>query len=97
MNTPITSFRTHTGDIVTGAVLTDALKAVGDDWERMERAIRKQDTYAAHVSEERKDANLERGLISAQRIRDGHVTSFTIAQRLNTKLTGECIALLPKG
>lgn len=33
---------------------------------------------------------------SAQRIREGKETGFWLWQRINTVLTGECVALLPK-
>lgn len=90
----MTTFRTHTGEIVTGQRLHDALNAVADDWATLGRAIRKEDRYADHVSEETKDAALAEMLARADAIRHGDLGSFTIWQRVNTKLTGECVALL---
>ena len=89
------TFRTHTGEIVTGDRLTAALNAVADDWAENARAIRREDRYASHVTEDRKDENLAQGLAYAEKIRRGEATGFTTWQRVNTALTGECVALLP--
>lgn len=89
------AFRTHTGEIVTGPRLQDALNAVADDWATLGRDIREQDHYASHVSEEKKDEDLRRMLNGADAVRRGEVNSLTIWQRVNEKLTGECVALLP--
>lgn len=88
------SFRTHTGETVQGERLQTALDAVADDWAALGHAIRREDAYASHVSEEAKDQRLARDLESADRIRRGEVKSFAIWQRVNEKLTGECVALL---
>lgn len=89
------SFKTHSGEVFTGAPLEAALSAVAEDWAALGRRIRKADNYAEHVTEEQKDTALERMLTSARRISEGHVESLTIAQRLNEKPTGECVSLLP--
>lgn len=86
-------FRTHTGEIVSGQRLTDALNTVADDWAEMSRKIRQQDHYAAHVTEEQKDHYLDKGLQFSEEIRAGKTTGFTTWQRINTKLTGECVGL----
>lgn len=91
---PVEAFRTHGGEVVTGERLQAALAAVADDWAALAERIRQADNYAPHVSEQTKDDALKRSLAHAERIRAGHVESLTIAQRLNTKLTGQCIALL---
>ena len=90
------TFRTHTGEMVQGERLQEALNAVADDWAANAYAIRREDAYASHVSEARKDERLARGLEAADRIRQGEIQSFTIWQRVNEKLTGECVALLPR-
>lgn len=72
-----------------------ALDAVADDWAELGRAIRTEDRYADHVSEETKEKALCDMLLRAEAIRLGDLGSFTIWQRVNTKLTGECVALLP--
>lgn len=87
-------FRTHTGELVTGDRLQAAFDTVANDWANLARAIRAEDHYAPHVSEETKEANLSRGLAEAERVRAGKIENFTIWQRVNTVLTGECIALL---
>jgi hypothetical protein len=89
-------FTTHTGEIVTGQRLQDALNIVADKQIEISKGIRKQDLYADHVTEETKDLNLQRGIELAEKIRNGVFDNFTIWQRINTELTGECVALLPK-
>lgn len=90
------AFRTHTGEIVSGERLAAALASVADDWADMERAIRREGHYASHVTEAEKDAALAKGLAFAEQIRKGETTGFTTWQRINTKLTGECVALFAK-
>jgi len=90
------SFKTHNGEVVKGERLKKALNHVADKWAENAKAIRKNDNYASHVTESTKDLRLEQGLRFAEYVRAGHIESFTISQRVNTFLTGECIALLPK-
>ena len=92
---PIEKFQTHTREIVKGRRLKDALNHVADFWRDNAIAIRESDDYASHVTEARKDENMNSQIRSSEYIRAGHVESFTISQRVNTYLTGECIALLP--
>ena len=87
-------FKTHTGEIVTGERLQSALKQVANDWRDIARAIRSKDLYASHVTEETKDARLAEALDRADKIEAGNVGSFTIWQRVNTVLTGECVGFL---
>lgn len=88
------SFRTHTGEIVTGERLQAALNTVADDWACMAHAIRKEDAYADHVTEAQKETYLARDLEFAELIRNGQTYGFTTWQRINTELTGQCVALL---
>lgn len=87
--------RTHTGEIVTGPRLTAALNKVADDWANLACAIRGEDAFASHVTEETKEQALTEMLERAEAIRNGDIGSFTIWQRVNEVLTGECVALLP--
>jgi hypothetical protein len=90
-------FRAHTGELVTGQRLADAIEAVATDWENLARAIRKEDAYASHVAEQTKEENMLAMIEAANNLRaDGPGMSFTFWQRINTRLTGECVALLPK-
>ena len=87
--------RTHTGEIVTGARLAAARDKVANDWVALANGIRFEDAYADHVSEERKIKAHMQDLDFAEGIRNGHAPiGFTIWQRINTELTGECVALL---
>lgn len=88
------SFRTHTGEIITGERLTAALNTVANDWADNAHAIRAEDAYADHVTEAAKEHYLAEGLAFAEEIRRGETTGFTTWQRINTALTGECVALL---
>lgn len=90
----MTEHRTHTGEIVTGPRLQAALAAVADDWTALAHAIRHEDAYASHVTEADKDRYLADDLELAERIRAGNVARFTVWQRVNLALTGECVALL---
>lgn len=91
-------FRTHTGEIIEGERLTKACHAVADFWRDNAYGIRKQDLYASHVTEKTKDKILQEQLEQAERIRNGtEPVGFWLWQRINTELTGECVALLPKG
>ena len=72
-----------------------ARESVANWWADNARAIRQSDCYASHVTEETKDEMLTRGLETAERVRRGEMDcNFTIWQRINTELTGECVALL---
>lgn len=90
------TFRTHTGEIVKGQRLKDALNKVADEWARNAKAIRTEDEYASHVTEAIKDDCLLKGLRRAEEIRIGNVNSFTAWQDINTAITDECVAFLPK-
>lgn len=89
-------FRTHAGEIVEGERLNAALAKVSDDWRQLGFDIANEDAYAPHVTQAEKDANLKSTLEEADAIQAGKVQSFTIWQRVNEALTGECVALLSK-
>lgn len=90
-------FRTSLGDIVTGKRLTDALYEVGEAFKGYAYGTYDSDPYASHVTELDKMQYLIDGVLNGERIKTGATLhNFTIAQRVNTILTGECIALLPK-
>lgn len=87
-------FRTHTGEIVDGERLAAAYAQVAEDWRILAHAIRKADNYASHVTEDVKEKALQEMLQRADEIEAGDIRSFTIWQRVDTELTGECVALL---
>lgn len=92
-----TQFRTHTGEIVSGERLTAAMNAVADWKVENSHGIRREDCYADHVTEKTKEDSLARGLETAERIRNGtEPMGFWLWQLIDTELTGECIAFLPK-
>ena len=96
LNYLIMEFRTHTGEIIKGERLKRALIAVGNDWEQSGYDIRKENAYASHVTDNVKEQNLQDHIRRAKEIKSGLIGSFTVWQRVNEKLTGECVALLPK-
>ena len=76
--------------------LIQARKQVAQDWRDLGHAIREGDAYASHVSEETKDLILSNDLKEADRIETGELDgNFTFWQRINERLTGNCVALLP--
>lgn len=87
-------FATHTGEIVTGDRLKQALNVVADWYAENARATYAENAYANHVTQQEKERLLEDGLNHAEKVRAGKVTSLTVWQRIDTELTGECIALL---
>jgi len=91
------TFYTHKGEAITGERLQWALDRVAEDWKALAYAIRKEDAYGSHVTEEMKEAYLQAMLAEAEDIRKGEKSlNFTFWQRVNAELTGECIAFLPK-
>lgn len=85
--------RTHTGEIIRGDRVRAARAKVADDWDALAHAIRSEDAYASHVTTEEKEANLRAELLRADEIRSGDAGGFTIWQRINAELTGECVPL----
>ena len=89
------NFRTHTGEIVSGEKLLIALNTVADDMAKLAKAIRIENAYASHVTENTKEKCLLDYIAYAEEIRKGeNLNNFTIWQRINTVITGECVALL---
>lgn len=89
----VSAFRIHTGRFVHGARLQAALSKVAEDWRQLAHAIRSEDAYASHVTEDQKRNALQGMLLQADEIERGNVSSFAIWQRVNTKLTGVCAPL----
>ena len=87
--------KTHKGELVSDTMLTEARRAVAEDWRTMAYDILKEDAYASHITEVEKLQFYQDELRYADEIERGeHDSNFTIWQRLNTYITGECIALL---
>lgn len=90
-------FRTHAGTLVEGAALQKAQGKVADDLAALARGIFQEDCYAAHVTRAEKETYLQDGLKQAERVRAGkEPIGFWLWQRIDTELTGECVAFLPK-
>lgn len=91
------SFQISTGEIATGDRLRQAVQAVAAEMRRNAYAIRAEDAYASHVTELTKERNLQDQLDAADCVENGTMRmGLWLWQRVNTVLTGECVALLPK-
>ena len=91
-------FIAHDGRLFEGEILQNAINSVCNDMIESAHKCFKEDTYASHVTLERKEKLRDDAIAQAERIRNGEekLTSFWLWQRINEKLTGECIAFLPK-
>jgi hypothetical protein len=86
----------HTGKILTETELAEALKKVANDLRENAYAIHSENAYASHVTQEEKERYLQERLGYANEVEKGlHNRNFTIWQRVDTMLTGECVAFLP--
>ena len=93
----VTQFRIHTGEIVRGRRLMDAFDAGADNRIKLANAIREEDAYAPHVTEQQKEDDMLDMLESAERIRAGtEKMGFWLWQLINTQLTGECVPFFNK-
>lgn len=88
----IDGFKDHTGTTHKGESLNAALHAVAEELRAMYYAIKEEDLYADHVTEAYKAQALKDGLDHVAHVESGIIETFTDCQRLNTKLTGKCIA-----
>ena len=84
----MTTFKTHTGEIVSDNRLAGALAKVADDCARNAHAVFKEDAYASHVTLTQKQAYLAEALDAADIVRGGVVNNFTVWQRVNTEING---------
>ena len=86
----------HTGKILTDTGIAEALKKVANDLRENGYAIHSENAYASHVTQEEKERYLQERLGYANEVEKGlHNSNFTIWQRVDTMLTGECVAFLP--
>ena len=85
-------FITSKKEIVKGEKLISAIESVKKDLINLAYAIKKENCYASHVTEKQKIDILNNSLKSANNIYN-KLHNFTIWQRINQKLTGECVAL----
>ena len=92
-------FQTHTGEIFAhdDPRLIAACEAVAQWYEQNARDVRKEDAYASHVKEGTKDNDMLKQYAWADKVRlQENLHNFSVWQRVNQELTGECIALLSK-
>lgn len=90
-------FITHTKKAIKGEELQKALNAVADDLKLNAIAVRKENPYAPHITESEKEKFLQERLDLSENVRKGlEPVGFWLWQRINEKLTGECVAFLPR-
>jgi len=93
----VSVFRTSNGEVVTGERLQAARDKTAETWDALgDAALIGKIPFASHVT----DAEIARYAKSqydcAKAIRSGlQDGNFTIWQRINTILTGECVPFLP--
>lgn len=80
---------------MSGPEVSEAFQKVAGDLLQLAIDIYNEDAYASHVTHATKLANLADAIAQAELVTQGNITSFTVWQRINTELTGECVALLP--
>lgn len=93
------SFRTHTGGVLPSndSRLIAACETVAQWQESNAKAIYEENAYASHVTQEQKEKELSEYRAWAEKTRSReNLSNFSVWQRVNTELTGECIAFLPK-
>jgi len=89
-------FRTHTGEIVFGERLRVAISKVSADLVALANDIYIENAYGPHVTEQEKCKYRLEGIQRALEVGEGkHLGNFSIWQRINGELTGECVGLLP--
>lgn len=93
----IKTFITSEKQIFKVSELANVLSEIATEAENRAKSKRLGTSYASHVTEERKEQIYQKELILAEEIRQGeHLHCFWLWQRVNTKITGQCVALLPK-
>lgn len=92
------AFQTHLGEVLPAndAKLVAACETVAQWYEDNARATRIEDAYASHVTEQKKDELMLKQFDWAEQVRQRkNLHNFSVWQRVNAELTGECVALLP--
>lgn len=95
---PLKSFQASDGKTYTGQQLLDACAVVGKFYKDNAWSIWHSDDYADHVTQERKDQDLNDQLEFAVKVARGDsdvCSGLSVAQRINVELCGECPAILP--
>ena len=92
-------FRTSTGQIISGEALQQACNQLAVWYDNQAVLVRQEDCFDSHVTQAAKDDYIKRYYTdTAQAVRErSNLANFTIWQKLNTILTGECVAFLPAG
>lgn len=86
--------RNHRGEIIPEETLQAAMKKVAADVRESAR-IARTEKYASHITEDQKDEFMQKKLDLADEIEAGTARGFWLWQRVNTIVTGECVAFLP--
>ncbi len=91
------SFLTSHNEVITGERLQAACEAVAAQIEASAIKVREEDAFASHVTQAGKDDYIDRFYtqVAAKIRKQENLHNFSVWQRVNTELTGECIAFLP--
>ena len=94
------TFKTHKGEVVSGAKLKKAINEVCDDCIARSHAIRKDDAYASHITTEEKNKILADNVSRFEGIRSQALSGELrylpwFLRDLDCKLTGESLPILP--
>ena len=78
-------------------ILNQSREKTADFFLENAKQIRKENPYAAHVTELEKEIDYEKRVQLSEEIREGkHDGNFTVAQRIHFYMTGECVPFLKK-
>jgi len=89
-------FTTHTGERIGYPRLGAALLSVANTWKELAKAVRVENAYADHVTDQEKEKIMLDMLEQADRICMGvEPMGFWLWQRVNLELTGKCVGFLP--
>lgn len=91
-------FKTSTGETLTAdnPRLIAACETVAQFYEENARAILASKDFPAHVTQARKEEMARYRHTWAKQTRQReNLANFSVWQRVNTELTGECVAFLP--
>ena len=90
------SFLTSNNEVITGPRLAAACEAVATQMEASAIKVREEDAFASHVTQSGKDDYIDRFYTQvAAKIRNmENLHNFSVWQRVNMELTGDCVAFL---
>jgi hypothetical protein len=93
------SFQTSAGEVLlhNDPRLIEVCERVATWYEKQADLVRAQNSFAKHVTESQKGDYINKHYLQwAEKIRQReNLNNFSVWQRVNAELTGECVAFLP--